>query len=133
MATDKKQTILIVEDESALLKVYAECFMKEGFLVLKAVNGREGLDIALREKPDIILLDILMPVMNGLTMMQKIRENNVWGKAVPILLLTNLAASEEKVKKIVSENQPVYYLVKLDWSLSAIVEKVKKTVLLWQA
>lgn len=130
MANDKKQTILIVEDEDALLKIYAQQFSTDGFLVFKATNGQEGLDIAIKEKPDIILSDILMPIMDGLTMLKKIRENNAWGKTVPIIFLTNLSASEEKVKKVISENQQVYYLVKLDWSLSAIVEKVKQTVLL---
>ena len=129
MINDKKQTILIVEDELPLLKVYADRFSEEGFLVLKASNGQEGLDLAIKEKPDLILLDILMPVMDGLTMMQKLRENNTWGSSVPIMLLTNLSADEKRIKKIVDENQPAYYLVKLDWSLSAIIEKAKMAVL----
>ncbi len=129
MIDNKKQTILIVEDELPLLKVYADRFSEEGFLVLKASNGQEGLDLAIKEKPDLILLDILMPVMDGLTMMQKLRENETWGKTVPIILLTNLSAEEEKIKNIVNNNQPAYYLVKLDWSLSAIIEKAKSAVL----
>src|SRR3989344_7700045 len=129
MIDNKKQTILIVEDELPLLKVYADRFSEEGFLVLKASNGQEGLDLAIKEKPDLILLDILMPVMDGLTMMQKLRENTTWGRAVPIMLLTNLSDDEKKIKKIVDENGPAYYLVKLDWSLSAIIEKAKVVVL----
>jgi DNA-binding response OmpR family regulator len=132
MTNEKKQTILIVEDEQALLKVYAERFSEEGFLVLKAGNGQEGLDIALREKPDIILLDILMPVMDGLTMMQKLRENKSWDKSVPIIFLTNLSEHEERVMKSANENKPAYYLVKSDWSLSSIVEKAKAAVLSYQ-
>jgi DNA-binding response OmpR family regulator len=132
MDSNKKQTILIVEDETALLKVYAQRFLAEGFFVFKASNGQEGLDIALREKPDIILLDILMPVMDGLTMMKKLRENKSCGKSVPIILLTNLPADAEKISQIIADNKPVWYLVKLDWSLSSIIEKVKKTVLLQQ-
>jgi len=129
MINDKKQTILIVEDEQALLKVYAERFSEEGFLVLKASNGQEGLDTALREKPDIILLDILMPVMDGLTMMQKLRENKTWDKSVPIIFLTNLSEHEERVMRSTNENKPAYYLVKSDWSLSSIVEKARAAVL----
>src|SRR3989344_199117 len=129
MINNKKQIILIVEDELPLLNAYADRFMEEGFVVLKASNGQEGLDLAIKEKPDLILLDILMPVMDGLTMMQKLRENNAWGKTVPIILLTNLSADEKKIKQIVSENSPAYYLVKLDWSLSAIIEKAKMAVL----
>lgn len=129
MTNEKKQTILIVEDEQALLKVYAERFSEEGFLVLKASNGQEGLDIALKERPNIILLDILMPVMDGLTMMQKLRENDSWDKNVPIIFLTNLSEHEERITKSVKENKPAYYLVKSDWSLGAIVEKAKMAVL----
>lgn len=129
MTNEKKQTILIVEDEQALLKVYAERFSEEGFLVLKAGNGQEGLDIALREKPDIILLDILMPVMDGLTMMKKLRENESWDKNVPIIFLTNLSEHEEAVMKSANGNKPAYYLVKSDWSLNSIVEKAKAAVL----
>lgn len=126
MINDKKQTILIVEDELPLLKVYADRFSEEGFLVLKASNGQEGLEVALEKKPDLILADILMPIRDGLTMMQELRKSNSWGKSVPIILLTNLSADEERIKKIVTENQPVYYLVKLDWSLGAIVNKIKE-------
>ena len=129
MTNEKKQTILIVEDEQALLKVYAERFSEEGFLVSKASNGQEGLDAALEKRPDIILLDILMPVMDGLTMMQKLRENKSWDKSVPIIFLTNLSEHEERVMKSANENKPAYYLVKSDWSLSSIVEKAKAAVL----
>ncbi|MDO8486147.1 MAG: response regulator [Candidatus Staskawiczbacteria bacterium] len=123
---DNKKTILIVEDETPLLKIYAERFAEEGFLVLKASNGQEGLELAIKEKPDLILTDILMPVMDGLTMTQKLRKINSWGKMVPIILLTNLTADVGKIKKIVVENSPVYYLLKSDWSLGAIVDKIKE-------
>jgi CheY-like chemotaxis protein len=129
MADNKKQTILIVEDEQALLKIYAERFSEEGFLVLEAHNGQEGLDLALKERPGIILLDILMPVMDGLTMMQKLREDNSWDKNVPIIFLTNLSEHEEKITKSIDKNKPAYYLVKSDWTLNAIVEKAKKAIL----
>ena len=75
MTNEKKQTILIVEDEQALLKVYAERFSEEGFLVLKASNGQEGLDTALREKPDIILMDISIPDISGIELTKQICKN----------------------------------------------------------
>jgi CheY-like chemotaxis protein len=94
-------------------------------VVLKARNGQEGLDLATSEKPDLILLDILMPVMDGITMMQKLRKSDAWGKAVPIILLTNLSVEKKTIKRLIKENQPVFYLVKVDWSLNAIIEKAK--------
>lgn len=128
MINDEKPVILIVEDEIPLLEVYTHQFSEAGFIVLQAHNGQEGLDVGLKEKPDIILLDILMPVMDGFAMMQRLRESGIWGKAVPIILLTNLSVEKKKIKYIIKESQPAYYLVKVDWSLSAIIEKAKLVV-----
>ena len=126
MTEDKKTKILIVEDEAIISKTYAEELRDQGFLVLTAMNGSAGLKIASREKPDIILLDILMPVMDGLTMMGKLRESGLYGKNVPIILLTNLSASEEKIMKAITKDEPAYYLVKSDYTLSGVLEKIKE-------
>ncbi len=126
MAEDKKIKILIVEDEEVICKAYADELRDEGFAVLTAKNGQIGLELALREKPDLILLDILMPVMDGLTMMDQLRQKDLYGKNVPIILLTNLSASEDEVMKAVIKNEPAYYLVKSDWNLSGVVEKIKE-------
>ena len=126
MIEDKKTKILIVEDEAVISKTYAEELRDQGFLVLIAMNGSVGLEIASREKPDIILLDILMPVMDGLTMMGKLRESGLYGKNVPIILLTNLSASEEKIMKAITKDEPAYYLVKSDYTLSGVLEKIKE-------
>ena len=126
MTEDKKTKILIVEDEVVISKVYAEELRDQGFLVFTAANGRDGLELAFREKPDLILLDILMPIMDGLTMMGKLREKDLYGKNVPIILLTNLSANEEKIMQAVIKNEPAYYLVKSDMDLSSVVEKIKE-------
>ena len=126
MTEDKKTKILMVEDEAVISKAYAEELRDEGFLVLTATNGRDGLELALREKPDLILLDILMPVMDGLTMMDQLRTKDLYGKKVPIILLTNLSASEEKIIQAIAKNEPAYYLVKSDWDLSGVIEKIKE-------
>lgn len=126
MTENKKTKILIVEDELVINKAYADELRDEGFLVLTATNGRDGLELALREKPDLILLDILMPIMDGLIMMDKLREKDLYGKNVPIILLTNLSASEEKIIQAITKNEPAYYLVKSDWDLSQVLEKIKE-------
>ena len=126
MADNTQKTILIVEDEPALLKVYAEGLNEVRFRVLRAKNGQEGLELALLHKPDLILLDILMPVMDGLTMMKKLREEHLWGKGVPIIFLTNLSASEEKIMKAITDYEPAYYLIKSDYTLEGVVEKIKE-------
>lgn len=124
MTGDKK--ILIVEDEAVINKVYAEGLKDEGFIILVAMNGKDGLDIALREKPDLILLDILMPVMDGLTMMDQLRGYDIYGKNVPIIILTNLSAREEKILQAIEKNNPAYYFVKSNFNLSKILEKIKE-------
>jgi|SRR3989344_3224397 len=119
----KNKTILIVEDEVAQLNVLADEFVDQGFSVIKSSNGEEGLDTALSKKPDIILLDLLMPIMDGMTMMKKVRAEGEWGKRVPIMILTNLIPEEERMKKITHE-KPAHYLVKSIWPLSEIVGRV---------
>lgn len=126
MTEDNKITILIVEDEEVQRKPLADELRDEGFLVLLAQNGQEGLELAFREHPDLILLDILMPVMDGITMMRKLREKNLWGKTVPIILLTNLNANEEEIIKAVTRDEPAYYLVKSDWTLKEVVAKIRE-------
>ena len=126
MTEGKQKTILIVEDEAPQRKTLAEQFSDEGFRVLQAQNGQEGLELALREKPDIILLDIVMPIMDGMTMMKQLREKNTWGKSVPIILLTNLSSSDEERMKAVTRDEPAYYIEKSSHQLSEVVEKVKE-------
>src|SRR3989344_6191825 len=113
MANNKKK-VLIVEDELDLLGVLAQKFEMEKFEVLQAPDGKIGLAEALRVRPDLILLDIVMPVMDGMTMLKKLREDS-WGKDVPIILLTNLS-DERKVAEAMQHG--VYeYLVKADWNI----------------
>lgn len=118
--------ILIVEDEEAQRKSLADELRDEGFRVLTANDGQEGLTTALQEHPDLILLDVLMPVMDGLSVMKKLRAGNPWGKQVPIILLTNLSANEDEIIKAVTRDEPAYYLVKSDWTLQEVVEKIKE-------
>jgi two-component system response regulator MprA len=120
------QKLLVVEDDVSLQGVLRDKFTLEGFSVIEAKDGEEGLAVALREHPDIILLDIIMPKMDGLTMMKKLRQMDEWGKRVPIILLTNLSADDEKINWAIAENEPAYYLVKSNWSISDLVDKVNE-------
>ncbi|OHA24840.1 MAG: hypothetical protein A3D52_02590 [Candidatus Taylorbacteria bacterium RIFCSPHIGHO2_02_FULL_44_36] len=124
---DKKILVIEeVEDEKSLRDVLHDKFVKEGFSVLEARDGEEGLATALRERPDIILLDIIMPKMDGLTMMKKLREGNEWGKKVPIILLTNLSADDDKIMAAITNDEPAYYLVKSNYTIEDLVEKIRE-------
>jgi DNA-binding response OmpR family regulator len=115
--------LLIVEDEPSVAQILTDKFQSEKFTVLRSHNGEEGLKMALKNKPDIILLDLIMPKMDGLTMLKKLREDK-WGKNAQVIVLTNLSdgASIEAAMK-----DGVYdFLVKADWKIGDLVKKVKE-------
>ncbi len=121
--SDKQQTILIIEDEVSLRNALRDKFTREGFRIIEAKNGEEGLETALREHPALILLDIVMPKMDGMTMLSKLREDT-WGKDAKVIMLTNLSDSEKIAE---SGEKGVYdYLVKSDWKIEDLVHKVKE-------
>lgn len=116
------KTILCVEDDAFIVQILTHQFEKEGFSVLTAKDGAEGLAIALRDHPDLILLDIILPVMDGLTMLKQIR-GDPWGKKVPVVMLTNFS-DPDKIAKA-KEYQVREYLLKIDMALPEVVQKVK--------
>jgi DNA-binding response OmpR family regulator len=120
MAEPKR--ILLVEDEEMLSNMYQVKFQNDGFILIKANNGEEGLQMADKEKPDFILLDVIMPKMDGFTVLKKLKENPNT-KNIPVLLLTNLGQDED-VKKG-NELGAVGYLVKANITPSEVVAKVK--------
>jgi DNA-binding response OmpR family regulator len=122
MGTQKNRTLLIVDDEAPLLHALSDKFKSEGYTVFEARDGEEGLDSAYKNKPDLVLLDIVMPKMDGITMLEKLRESD-WGKDLPVILLTNLN-DPEKVAEAVKVG--VYdYLVKTNWKLEDVLNKVE--------
>ena len=122
----KKYTLLIVEDDAPERKALVDKFTRDGFMVHESVNGEAGLATALREHPDIILLDIVMPKMDGMTMLKRLRETDEWGKHVPVIILTNLTSADEGRTRDITELEPAYYLVKTDWKIEDVVAKVRE-------
>ncbi len=94
------------------------------FKVVTAFNGEDGYSLVLREKPDLVLLDIVMPKMDGMTMMKNLRASGEYGEHVPIILLTNLNADDKTMAGVV-QNEPSYYLVKSNWTVADVVQKVQ--------
>ena len=84
--------ILIVEDEKVIREALKTRLLEEKFQILEAKDGERGLAVALQEKPDLILLDIIMPVMDGMTMLKYLRKD-AWGKKAKVIILTNLSDS----------------------------------------
>lgn len=116
-----QKTILIIEDEKSLRGAIKDILHLKEFTSLEARNGREGVELALEHHPDLILLDLIMPEMDGMTAFRKIREDE-WGKNVPIIILTNLSATSEHPV----DDAITHYLIKSDWKLHNIVKKIEE-------
>jgi len=118
--TKLNKKILVVEDDKILTSTLLDNFTNEGFSVINASDGEEGLIMANKETPDLILLDILMPKIDGITMARKLKENSI---NTPIIFLTNLDDLKHISDAIeVAESD---YLIKSDWKVNDIVAKVK--------
>ena len=123
METEKK-TILIVEDDLALRNVLVDKLTDEGFNVVQAVNGEDGLKVAEEKRPSLILLDIFMPQMDGITMLSKLRTMDAWGKHVTVLVLTNSTDAQTIAR--VSDFGGTDFLIKSEWSLEALVTRIRE-------
>ncbi len=121
MTNTKK--ILIVEDEAAVALALNDALSKEGFTILSAKDGQDGLAQALAEHPDIVVTDLKMPVMTGLEMIEKLRMDE-WGKNVKVIILSNL--SDLDTLQSAMEKGAFHYMVKGDSSMADIVTSVRK-------
>jgi CheY-like chemotaxis protein len=121
----KQKTILVVEDEKSLREALVDILRLKNFLPLAAKNGQEGVEMALAKHPDLILLDLLMPVMDGMAAFTKIRKDP-WGKKVPVVILTNLNATDERLVQDVVTDMPLYYLVKSDNKIDDVIETIER-------
>ncbi|MCA9355876.1 response regulator [Candidatus Kaiserbacteria bacterium] len=117
--------ILIVEDEPDIREAISEAITESGFRVSIAENGSVGLRVAIKEKPDLILLDIIMPIMDGHEMLKKLRQDP-WGKSVKVVMLTSM----DDINNIGSahEGKITDYIIKAHSSLDEIVKKVREVI-----
>lgn len=112
--------VLIVEDDLALMEAISKGLSGNDFTILTAKDGEDGLKIAEQERPNLILLDLMMPKMDGVTMLKKMRATD-WGKDISVIILTN---NEQEVAAAV-ENKVFEYLIKSNWKIEDVLKKVK--------
>lgn len=117
--------IAIIEDDPVIRQMYLMKFEAAGFDVSVAENGKDGVEMVERTRPDIILLDISMPVMDGNEALAKIRQTER-GRDIPVLILTNLG--EEEAPKSLHKLGITSYIVKADFTPRQVVERVRKTL-----
>ncbi len=120
-------TILIVEDEDTQRLALQENLSFHQYKVLQARDGVEGLSVALRTDPDLIITDVHMPAMDGMAMMHKIRKDLPWGQKVPIIILTNYDSDDSQLSQI-NADHPTYYLLKVKTTIDKIIEKVQEVL-----
>ena len=125
MIEDK--TVLVVEDEFSLMRAVLEKFKNESFTTLQARNGVEGLAIALKEHPDLILLDIMMPKMDGISLLRELRKD-VWGKDAKVVMLTNLSDNEKlaEAEELGIDDFFIKTNLKIEDILKKVLEKLNK-------
>ncbi|KKU73989.1 MAG: Two-component response regulator [Parcubacteria group bacterium GW2011_GWA2_47_26] len=122
---NNKTRILLVEDDTFLAGIYAHKFEAEGFEVLLATDGEAGAKVAAKELPNIILLDILLPKMDGFEVLEKVK-GDAKTKNIPVILLTNLGQKEDVDKGLKLGASD--YLIKAHFMPQETVEKVKKVL-----
>lgn len=115
--------ILIIEDDLTLQKTLQEFLVGEKFEVISAGDGEEGIRMGRQEKPDLILLDIILPKKNGYEVIQELKSDEQ-AKKIPIVLLTNLGGVHDVEKAL--ELGATTYLVKSDYRLEEVAKKIKE-------
>jgi len=117
--------ILFIEDESALQKTFKDVLEKEGYQMISALDGESGLKMARTQRPDLILLDLILPKKDGFEVLKELKSDKST-KEIPVIVLTNLEDIESVEKAI--ELGATTYLVKAQYTLEEVIQKVKKAL-----
>lgn len=115
--------ILIIEDEKILADMYRDKFVDAGFEVISAFESKEGLELAKKEKPDLILLDILLPRENGISFLEELKKDPEIS-AIPVVAFSNY--DEPRTRKQAFQLGVKDYLIKTDYTPNEIVKKIRK-------
>jgi len=122
---EEMKTILLIEDDNALLDLYEATLKLENFNVIRAISGKAGLEALGSSNPDLILLDILMPEMNGFEFLKEIKKNREV-KNIPVLLLTNLGESKLDINRELAFALGIEgYLIKSKNTPDQVVTRIK--------
>lgn len=116
--------ILIIEDETALLYALQSQLSVEGFKTMTAADGEVALSLILKEKPDLIVMDIILPKIDGWTLLKKIKSNKIT-KNIPVIIISNLSDEPSRTKGL--DLGAKDYLAKIDYSIAELVKKIKES------
>lgn len=119
---ENKKKILIVEDDEHISKVYGVKFAKEGYDTLFVTSGEEGVNVTATEKPDLIILDLMLPKKDGFFLLEEIKKVPELAK-IPVIVLSNLGQELDKTRALgLGANE---YIVKVDTSMQEMVDRAK--------
>lgn len=123
--SDKKAKVLLVEDEAMIVDMYKLRLEEEGYEVLTTDKGSEALEMAKEQKPDIVLLDIMLPEIDGFTILQGLKDQSAT-KKIPVLMLTNLGQESDQLKgqQLGAEG----YFVKSQHTPAEVLNEVKRLI-----
>ncbi len=121
----KKYKILLIEDEPGQVLAISSALSSAGYEIVSADDGKEGLAKAKTENPDLILLDIVLPKMDGVAVLKELKKNPQT-KEIPVIILTNLATGETMRETMEAGSSD--YLVKTDYTLEELVGKIKQVL-----
>lgn len=119
----RKIKILLIEDEKMLVDMYKDKFENEGFKMVTAFDAREGFEMAKKERPDLILLDILLPRENGISFLQKMRKDPEIAD-ISVVALSNY--DQPRTKKEAFQLGVKAYLIKTDFTPNTLIKEIKK-------
>lgn len=122
---EKKKSVLIVEDEGQMARILEDRLTLEGYDVTVVSDGEQAVEKVLNLRPDIMLLDIVLPKMDGAKVLAKVLEDG-WGHTAHIVFLTNLGDIPASIQEAMEKYDTIDYIVKVDTSLEDIIEKVKE-------
>lgn len=119
----KSSRVLLAEDDKFISRAYQDGLKRAGFDVVSAVDGQEAVDKAKTDKPDIILLDLIMPVKNGFEALEEIKQNEET-KKIPVIILSNLGQDSDiqKGKNLGAAD----YLIKSNFSMNEVIKKIEQ-------
>ena len=121
MTSNKKKTILFVEDEKVVSDHYKKFLVRAGYEVFAAYDGDEGMRLAEEKRPDLIILDLLLPKKDGMQILRELRAKP-WARRMPVIIVSNL--DSPKIIAEATELGVYHYLVKSQWSIDDVVLKV---------
>jgi len=120
-----EKTILIVEDDKFLRELIGQKLIKEGYKTTEAIDGEDGMKKIKEEKPDLVLLDLILPGIDGFEVLSRIKDDPAFSK-IPVIILSNLGQKDDVEKGL--KLGAVDYLIKAHFTPGEIIDKIKKAI-----